>query len=77
MIRWGEVRRALRLDISEQPVLREKIGKKIIFWFRNNGDGRVAELVMALKEKGIPIEIQWDESEGLTGICLDYAVIRS
>ncbi|NPA76718.1 MAG: hypothetical protein GXN93_03100 [Candidatus Diapherotrites archaeon] len=77
MMRWGEVRRTLGIDVVEKPVLREKVGRKMIFWFKNNGDGRVAELVMAIKQKGIPVEIQWDENEGLTGICIDFTVIRS
>jgi hypothetical protein len=76
MLSWGDIRRTYRIDFSERPVMREKIGKKMIFWFRS-GNGTVAELVMALRQKGLPVEVQWDENEGLTGIAIEYTVLRS
>ncbi len=71
------MRQALGINVNEKPVLREKVGKKVIFWFKNRGDGQVAELVMAIRKRGIPAEIRWDENEGLTGICIEYETIRS
>lgn len=59
------------MDVKHEPVMREKRGRKIVFWFRSDGNGAVADMVLVLRNKGAPVEIVWDESEGLVGICLE------
>ncbi len=66
---WREVRAAYGLRTEVEPVIREIKGKTIIFWFRN-GNGAVADVVVALKKKGANVTVIWDEGEGLTGIAL-------
>ena len=65
------------MEVTSEPVMREKRGRKIVFWFRSDGNGTVADLVMVLKNKGAPVELIWDENEGLIGICLDRNGILS
>ena len=77
MLSWGQVRRSYGLEVTSEPVMREKRGRKIVFWFRSDGNGSVADLVVVLKNKGAPVELIWDENEGLVGICLDRSGILS
>ncbi len=77
MLSWGQVRRSYGLEVASEPVMREKRGRKIVFWFRSSGDGVVADIALVLKNKGAPVELIWDENEGLVGICLDRNEILS
>ncbi|HIP74426.1 MAG TPA: hypothetical protein EYH14_02130, partial [Euryarchaeota archaeon] len=65
MLSWGDVRRCFGIDTEQEPVIREKCGKRIVFWFRSDGNGAVADMVTVIKGKGVPVEIVWDEGEGL------------
>ncbi len=67
---WGEVRREYGLRVEDKPVAREKRGRKIIFWF-DSGRANVSTIIFQLKKAGAPIEVIWDESAGMTGICLN------
>ena len=71
MMSWGEVRRSFGLSTEQVPVIREKAGKKIVFWFKSDGNGAVADMVTHIKNKGVPVEIVWDEKEELVGISIE------
>lgn len=77
MLSWGQVRRSYGLEITSEPVMREKRGRKIVFWFRSDGNGTVADLAVVLRNKGAPVELVWDENEGLIGICIDRSALVS
>jgi len=67
---WREVRIAYGIRTEIFPVVREIKGKRVIFWFRN-GNGEIADIVTALKSRGVDVKVIWDDEEGLTGIMLN------
>jgi len=77
MLSWGEVRRSFGLSTEQEPVIREKRGRKVVFWFRSDGNGTVADMITRIRSKGVPVEIVWDEKEELVGICIEKRVLLS
>ena len=71
MMSWREVRRSFGLSTEQEPVIREKAGRKIVFWFKSDGNGSVADMVTHIKNKGAPVEIVWDENDELVGISIE------